>query len=232
MITRASVGGKYMSDVIDYIGVLEECHDADYDVTADRLAPALEKLWIRAYRLMTPAENCVEMITWDSYYYVIDNTTFCYMGRDFVWDQDVEDRTVVVYGRSTPVKEKRDWNRHRGDLGAREWREDGTGLPYDRGHYIAHCIGGQEDIGLFPQRRDINRGSSSEGKLFRSMERYCFENPGLFCFSRPIFKDKSSHPFQLEYGVLKPDLTLWVERFPNRYTDKPFRSPDDKPKPT
>lgn len=220
-----------MKTDISCSGILEQCREADYEATVERIVSALEPLWIKAYRLMTPAENCVELIRWDSFNYVIDNTTFCCMGREFVWDQDVEDRTVVVYGRSAPTKHKRDWNRHRGDLGAREWRDDGTGLPYDRGHYIAHCIGGQEDIGLFPQRRDINRGSSPEGKVFRSMERYCSDNPGIFCFSRPIFRDKSSHPFELEYGVLKPELELWVERFPNRYTDKLFRSPADKPHP-
>ena len=47
------------------------------------------------------------------------------------------------------------------------------------------------------------------------METYCYENPGTFCFSRPIYTDGSSVPRLLEFGVLKDDGNLWVEVFDN-----------------
>src|SRR5215510_664166 len=56
----------------------------------------------------------------------------------------------------------------------------------DRGHFIAHSIGGGLDVNVFWQDRDLNRGWSPEGKIFRQMETYCQEHPGTFCFSRPI----------------------------------------------
>ena len=129
---------------------------------------------------------------------------------------------MVAYGRSVVVREKRDIYRMRGPLGEREWADSKDGFPYDRGHLIAHVIGGKEDFGLFPQRRDINQGISLPGKVFRSMERYCRATPGVFCFARPIYLDRSAHPFYLEYGILRPDITFWIEVFPNRYTDELF----------
>lgn len=47
------------------------------------------------------------------------------------------------------------------------------------------------------------------------MEKYCREQEGTFCFSRPIYCDGSNVPRWLEFGVLKSDGTLWVEVFDN-----------------
>jgi hypothetical protein len=47
------------------------------------------------------------------------------------------------------------------------------------------------------------------------MERYAATHPGTFAFSRLIYADHTWVPAALEYGVLLPDATLWVERFPN-----------------
>lgn len=93
------------------------------------------------------------------------------------------------------------------------------GSVWDKGHFIAHSIGGAVDraeINIFTQRRDLNRGWSEEGKTFRAMEEYCLERPGTFCFARPLYSDGSSRPTFLEFGLCKSDGTLWVERFDNR----------------
>ena len=79
----------------------------------------------------------------------------------------------------------------------------------------SHCIGGGLDVNLFSQERRLNRGWSPQGKTYRQMETYCYEQPGTFCFSRPIYVDGSSVPRWLEFGLLKTDQTLWVETFEN-----------------
>lgn len=209
---------------IDYQALVDASGTRDYGSVVRAIVPALETQWCDLYEQMTPAQNCIDFIPWDTFQYGYDSPTTI-RKRKFEWNLDVEDRAVVVYGRSRQVKEKRNRYRMRGQCGEREWGEAQDKYHYDRGHYIAHCFGGQEDVGLFPQRRDINQGRSPRGRVYRAMERYCYNNSGVFCFARPIYLDKSAHPFYVEFGILRPDLTFWVEVFENRYTDKLFTEP-------
>jgi len=128
------------------------------------------------------------------------------------YDQTVEDRVVAVFGTSARPDEPRNGNRLRGWLG-----ETGelVGATRDKGHFIAHCMGGALDVNVFSQDRRLNRGWSPQGKIYRQMERYCQQHPGTFCFSRPIYRDSSSVPQWLEFGVLKENENLWVEVFDN-----------------
>jgi hypothetical protein len=48
------------------------------------------------------------------------------------------------------------------------------------------------------------------------MEDYCAAKMGTFCFSRPIYCDETAKPTFVEFGILKSDRELWVERFDNR----------------
>jgi hypothetical protein len=48
------------------------------------------------------------------------------------------------------------------------------------------------------------------------MEKYCVLNPGVFCFSRPLYEDITSKPASLEFGILKSSGEFWVEHFDNR----------------
>jgi hypothetical protein len=84
-----------------------------------------------------------------------------------------------------------------------------------KGHFIAHASGGGLAINLFRQRSDLNRGKSVAGKIYRQMERSCAEHPGTFCFTRALYNDNSNRPFAIEFGLLKQDLSLWVQRFEN-----------------
>lgn len=93
------------------------------------------------------------------------------------------------------------------------------GRRFDKGHFIAHSIGGYVtgiEANVFIQRRDLNRGWSAEGKIFRSMEKYCAQNPATFCFSRPIYSDGTARPAYVEFGLVRTTGELWVECFDNR----------------
>lgn len=70
-------------------------------------------------------------------------------------------------------------------------------------------------MNVFSQNRELNRGVSEQGKTYRQMEKYCFENPGIFCFARPIYADTTSVPRWLEFGLIKQDGSVWVEVFEN-----------------
>jgi hypothetical protein len=73
-------------------------------------------------------------------------------------------------------------------------------------------------------KRDKNRMQSLlggridvPGKVYRSMEKFAADHPGMFVFSRLLYSDNNSWvPCSLEYGVLKPDGKMWVECFENR----------------
>lgn len=65
------------------------------------------------------------------------------------------------------------------------------------------------------QERRLNRGWSPQGKVYRQMERLCYEQGGTFCFSRPIYTDVTNVPRWIEFGVLKTIEALWVEVFEN-----------------
>ncbi|MFA6445257.1 MAG: hypothetical protein WCV99_23215, partial [Sterolibacterium sp.] len=69
---------------------------------------------------------------------------------------EADDRLVAAYGSSSPAPTRRDAARIRGFLGG------GLDTPgkgrYDKGHALAHAIGGGLDANLFPQRPELNRG--------------------------------------------------------------------------
>lgn len=137
--------------------------------------------------------------------YVFDHYTSLEASGAVPYSATEESRLVVAYGRSAPRKQARDDYRLRGWVGP---TEKAFGGAWDKGHYIAHSLGGAVDgveVNVFVQRRDLNRGWSADGKRFRQMERYCFEHPGTLCFARPIYLDGTSRPGWLEFGVVRPD---------------------------
>src|SRR5260370_16897464 len=98
------------------------------------------------------------------------------------------------YGQRDQKKRKGDDGRLKGWVGPTGRT---LGDSWDKGHFIAHSIGGsvdQAEVNVFVQRRDLNRGWSTAGKRFREMEKYCELNPGTFCFSRPIYQDQMAKP--------------------------------------
>jgi hypothetical protein len=123
-------------------------------------------------------------------------------------------RAVWVHGRSAPAIAERDHGRMRGFLGA--FKNQPQYMDYDKGHFVAHCNDGQVDQNLYPQLKELNRGLSPQGKLFRSMERYLQKNEGVFYFFRPIYNDLTWIPDQIDFGVFTKEKGLLLNRFDNR----------------
>ena len=92
----------------------------------------------------------------------------------FIFDL-VAERVVLAYAFSTPSLTKRDASRIRGFPNVNASVKKAMGdraFHADKGHFLGHASGGTLDINLFPQRRDLNRGWSDQGKRYRAMERY------------------------------------------------------------
>ena len=125
----------------------------------------------------------------------------------YVFDQSLE-RVLLAYGISSPQLEDRDKNRMRRfpdmNVGVKAVLGEDAFLA-DRGHFLGHAAGGVLDINLFPQRRELNRGWSSEGKVFRRMERFAATHLGTFVYHRAMYNDETWIPDTLEYGLLVDD---------------------------
>lgn len=128
-------------------------------------------------------------------------------------------RTFAAYGLSKPsgAPRRKEDQRLRGWMGK---TAQVSGAERDKGHFIAHSIGGAVVAGennVFLQRRDLNRGWSDAGKNFRKMEARAQANPGALVFHRAIYIEESTTPDFLEFGLCLPGATLQVEVFDNRY---------------
>jgi len=163
----------------------------------ERLAVELPRHWLAAYHAMCDGPTNVHILTTGGFTYLFDCTTELGVER--------EDRVVAAFG----VSRRQERTRHRS-------RIEGFPPPLrgDRGHFLAHSIGGGTDINLFHQDTRLNRGWSVEGKKYRAMESYCASHPGTFCFARPLYTDASACPSSIEYGVLR-NRKFWVEVFKN-----------------
>ena len=165
-------------------------------------------------RTLRPTE--ILRFHYETFGYVFDNYTLLEAQGIVPYSPFEEDRLIVACGRSKPGKRSRDDYRLRGWVGK---TEHVFGKEWDKGHYIAHSLGGAVDgleSNVFVQRRDLNRGWSEEGKRFREMETYCFRHAGTFCFARPIYTDGTARPAFLDFGLLTLEGRLWIERFDNR----------------
>jgi hypothetical protein len=179
---------------------------------AAHLAEQLPFAWLDVYRELTPHPINVLRVTDNGFLYIYDHYSQLEATGKIPFDKSIEDRLVGALGFSRKGTDKRNIARQRGWVGPTEkhW-----GKENDKGHFIAHTLGGGLEINVFVQRRDLNRGWSIEGKLYRSMEKFCLEHPGTFFFHRAFYEDLTSRPSALEFGLLKPNGELWIERFKN-----------------
>ncbi|MCL4707239.1 hypothetical protein KJ068_18950 [bacterium] len=204
------------SDGIDYTAILSQIGDQPLEAIISSLLEELPHLWYDAYLQMTQRPTNVCRFTHGTFEYIFDDYGSLEAAGKAAYDRASESRLVAVLGRSNPIKRSRDDYRLRGWVGR---TEESFGKEWDKGHFIAHSLGGAVDgieANVFVQRRDLNRGWSARGKLFREMGKYCAQHPGTFCFNRPLYCDNSARPSCLEFGVLKSNKQLWVERFDNR----------------
>lgn len=184
---------------IDYQRIMKRLKGKSPRAKAEQFLDAVEQIWVSRYTGRSNRRSTPHWIDLEP-------------GFTYVFDCTPEERLVVVYGFSGKPLGKRDAPRMQGFLGG-SIKDVYPGC--DKGHFIAHAMGGGLDINLFPQARTVNRGWCQQGYLYRSMERYCTANSGTFVFSRPIYGDESWKPHYLEYGVIRSDGSLWIGEFGN-----------------
>jgi hypothetical protein len=193
---------------IDYPGLLGKAGPDDLDALIEHLTATLPDLWIDEYYNMVQHQPYILEVPDRGFNFLFDLTLENHDRND---SARPDDRVVAAYGLSKPSEGKRDASRIRG-FGIIGGLSRGR---MDKGHLMAHSMGGSLDINIFPQRPDVNRGRSASGKVYRRMERYAAKHPGTFVFSRPIYLDSTWVPHALEYGLLLSEPRFWIERFPN-----------------
>jgi DNA/RNA non-specific endonuclease len=197
--------------LLQYEALLAEAKASSVPLT-QYMREELPYLWRAAYLEMTPRQTNILVFTHGTFDYVYDDYASLESSGVVEADEVSEARLVGAIGFSQPnaVKRAHDDGRLRGWVGP-TGATFGSG--WDKGHFIAHAIGGAVDgleANVFLQLRSVNRGG------YRQMEKYCAANPGVLCFSRPLYSDPSARPSQVEFGVLKPTGQWWVQVFENR----------------
>jgi hypothetical protein len=194
---------------IDYHAGMRTLSGESLDAIVQAIREEMPATWIDRYHRMCDGPTNVLEVPLRSFSYLFDYCTEL-MDEGVLPAGAREDRTVAAYGYSQAAQTKRDASRIKGFPGS-----DERG---DRGHLAAHAAGGGLDINVFHQDAWLNRGWSPRGKRYREMERYCAGNEGTFFFSRLIYADATARPAEIEYGILRPDRSLWVEVFDNSGT--------------
>jgi hypothetical protein len=191
---------------IDYAAGLRTLADASREQIIGVIRTELPQAWVTRYHRMCNGPTNVLEVSLHDFSYLFDFCAELVEAGELPTDAR-EDRAVVAYGVAQSVKRKRDASRIRGF--------PGSDVRGDRGHLVAHAAGRGLDINVFHQDAHLNRGWSPSGKSYREMERYCAENEGTFFFSRLIYGDETARPAEIEFGILMPDGSLWVEVFDN-----------------
>jgi hypothetical protein len=168
------------------------------------------------YKRLIQRPTLVDEIEYNSFIYGFDNYSWLEMKGKVLLSEEIQDRVVFVVGSSTPegAEDKKKTSAWLGGLIGPTGQCFGP--QYDKGHFMARRNGGGSQLNIFPQRRDVNRPWSSEGKLFRDMETYCHAHPKTLCFSRPIYLQESMRPDAYDFGLLKEDGELWWTQFDNQ----------------
>lgn len=197
---------------IDYSAILSAAPAAGKANVLLFLQESLPLLWRDAYLRTTPHQANLTRLCYGSFEYICDIYSDLETRGEVAYDQTVQNRVVAAFGISGGTDSANSRRSPR-------WINPDENLAVaerDHGHLIARCLGGTGlDLNVFSQDRGLNRGRSTQGRVYRQMERYCSQHYGTFCFSRPIYLDSTCVPRWLEFGVLKDDQTMWVERFDN-----------------
>ncbi|MBK9728982.1 MAG: hypothetical protein IPO86_12780 [Saprospiraceae bacterium] len=184
-------------------------HNGFTHIVNEYLIEELCKMWSSEYKLITQSK--IELVTLkDScgFHYLYDcHQEYQDYSESIKSNKIKSDRVVAAFGFTKNSEVKRDIYR---------MKTIANQPGYDRGHFIAHSMGGNLDQNLFPQKSTFNRGHSSEGKLFRAIENFCTRNQGIFLFSRPIYNDLGWIPVYIEYGFLSETGDIFIYRFSNK----------------
>lgn len=194
-IDDALATGKVLPPAVDYAALQSVIPPP----APNRLIEEFLRLWEDAYLDSTAGEVEIVQFSDRASWYLFDL---------------IPERVVAAWGESRPPEEERDRSRQAGFIPRFSRHYEGK----DRGHFLSHGQGGGMDVNFFPQIREVNRGWSDAGKLYRAMETYASNHPGTLCFSRPLYAQHNDtwDPEQVEYGVLVDGVTLRAVVFPNR----------------
>jgi len=196
---------------IDYGQILAAAPSHEYAGLCEFLTGELPYVWLDEYIAMLPHQHNVHRITVEAFEYLWDMSGELVQQGIVPASAAVDDRLIAAHGLSRLAAEARKDSRLRGrTLGPVSVVAASDRLPYDRGHAIGHALGGVLDLNIIPQTRAVNRGG-----LWRQMERYCQEHLGTYFFCRPIYAGLSSHPKEIEFGVLRSEGSLWAHSFQN-----------------
>jgi len=180
----------------------------------------ISSYWIKKYTDAFPKHGEISLQNFFGFAFLIDHVWPDVQEADSN-NELPETRVISFFGISNTNIVKENRSRMKKGWGKTSQAFSTFGVDFDKGHFIAHGFGGPVDVNIFPQRRDINRGWSDEGKLYRKMEKFVAANPGTFVFSRPVYNDLTICPYQLEYGYFDKDLELTIQTFPNSYLTLP-----------
>jgi len=190
---------------IPYPKIIAAATDSAGVIVMEKFTSFLEGEWIDTYYEMIQHDPSITKVEDQGFTYLFDHASTS--------SNTTDDRLVVGYGRSISNGQKRNSSRMQGFLGG------GIDIPgkgkFDKGHLLAHSMGGGLDVNLFPQRPELNQGRSAAGRTYRQMERYASSEPGTLVFSRLIYCDTTWVPSSLEFGLLRKDGVIWVEWFEN-----------------
>lgn len=178
------------------------------DCTLDEaaFADAVVAKWVREYRRTTRGDrDVVEIEGENGFTYIYDSTLRPPL-------DEADNRVIGAWGHSTPAAQPRDKSRMRGYPSPQRQHK----IQVDRGHLIAHAIGGEYDMNLIPQDADLNQGKGGGDRRWRELERYCEGHPGTPVLVRALYDDITDHPSKLEYVIILDHGVLRVERFENR----------------
>lgn len=181
----------------------------DIDYLFDQVFPYE---WAQIYKENTKRTSNIIVTQYNGFTYYYDNFQELEVKGLVKPDISEESRLVVCLGKSRPDQRYTKLYEKNHFEGPTELY---GGKDVDKGHFIAHSIGGGMQINLFFQKREINRGKSDRGKVFRRMETFCSQNPGTILFCRPFYNDGTSRPNSFEYGIFQDRKTFWIEVFDN-----------------
>lgn len=196
-------------DLTNYYQIFSNLPNNNYDNCVNYLEHELSKLFLNDYNEKF-SDTQVVKFKLGNYTFQFDTAGF----SDKNGNNYRDERVVAVCGNADYSSKKRDTGRMKGFIG--KFTKIDLYKNYDKGHFVAHKIKGGLDHNLYPQLTSLNRGWSKQGKLFRSMERYCDQNPDVFMFSRPIYPDLSWIPEFIDYGIFTKEFGLLLNRFDNK----------------
>lgn len=196
------------NEMKEYYKIFSSIPEDDYENAIDFLEKKLSSLFVNDYYAQYPSSEIVEFnVNGYMYLFAIN------IGTENNLDEN-DDKVVAVYGRVSKTDDKRDRNRMKSFIG--QFTKLKKCKDFDKGHFVAHKINGSLDQNLYPQLRELNRGWSQQGRLFRSFERYCEQNPDIFLFTRPLYTNNTWIPTFIDYGVFTKEFGLLLNRFDNR----------------